>query len=220
MGRTTEWHYRKVFQDAGVLEGPADDLPAVEVLKAASRAVVAAAAAQQEISSVEPWRGQVVAMVERGAGARAIFDRLRVEHSDFASSESAVKRFCARLRRERGISLAHTEYLYRLLHDEVERREAQQLSQRPRRASWPSASTCSCVSGLKTLAIPAWQLLAPRVVNVRDHLHDWLVFRCSRLAGFDRSPRPRHVATSTTNQASGAWASEVVLELACTRISE
>jgi DNA replication protein DnaC len=33
-------------------------------------------------------------------------------------------------------ALAHTEYLYRLLHDEVERRDAKQLSQRLRRASF------------------------------------------------------------------------------------
>lgn len=33
-------------------------------------------------------------------------------------------------------SLAHTEYLYRLLHDEVERRESKQLSMRLRRASF------------------------------------------------------------------------------------
>jgi DNA replication protein DnaC len=32
--------------------------------------------------------------------------------------------------------LAHTEYLYRLLHDEVDRRESKQLSQRLRRASF------------------------------------------------------------------------------------
>jgi len=33
-------------------------------------------------------------------------------------------------------ALAHTEYLYRLLHDEVERRESKQLSLRLRRASF------------------------------------------------------------------------------------
>ena len=35
-------------------------------------------------------------------------------------------------------SLAHTEFLYRLLHDEVERRETKQLSMRMRRASFDS----------------------------------------------------------------------------------
>jgi transposase len=104
MGRTTEWHYRKAFQSAGVLHGPGDDLPAIEVLKSACRAVVTAAVAQREISSVEPWRDQVVTMVERGARARAIYDRLRIEDAAFACSESAVKRFCTRLRRERGIT--------------------------------------------------------------------------------------------------------------------
>ena len=34
--------------------------------------------------------------------------------------------------------LSHTEFLYRLLHDEVERRETKQLSMRMRRASFDS----------------------------------------------------------------------------------
>jgi len=41
--------------------------------------------------------------VERGAGPTAIFDRLRVEHSDFPGSLSAVKRLVLRLKRERGV---------------------------------------------------------------------------------------------------------------------
>lgn len=38
-------------------------------------------------------------------------------------------------------SLAHTEYLYRLLHDEVDRRESKQLTQRLRRAGFESAKS-------------------------------------------------------------------------------
>jgi len=46
----------------------------------------------------------VEAMHGRRAGAKAIFDRLRLEHPDFPGSLSAVKRMCARLSRERGIA--------------------------------------------------------------------------------------------------------------------
>ncbi|HEX5053041.1 MAG TPA: IS21 family transposase [Planctomycetota bacterium] len=45
-------------------------------------------------------------MVERGARPRAIRDCLRLSHPEFVCSESAVKRFVARLRRERGITAA------------------------------------------------------------------------------------------------------------------
>lgn len=107
MGRTTEGRYRKAFSDACVLVGPVDELPALEALQAAVRTVVAEAAARQEVSSVEPWRTEVSEMVERGAGARAIYDCLRLRHrEEFTCSESAVKRFCVRLHRELGISPA------------------------------------------------------------------------------------------------------------------
>jgi DNA replication protein DnaC len=37
--------------------------------------------------------------------------------------------------------LPHEEFLYRLLHDEVERRDARQLSMRLRRANFENAKT-------------------------------------------------------------------------------
>lgn len=106
MGRTTEYRYRKVLEAAGLLAGDPSDLPATEILKAATKAAVAQTTAQQEISSVEPWRALIVPMVERGAKPRSIRDCLRLQHPDFACSESAVKRFVARLLRERGITAA------------------------------------------------------------------------------------------------------------------
>ncbi len=106
MGRTTEWHYRQLLAKAGLLLGDPSDLPAVEIIKAAAKAAAGTAIAQQEISSVEPWREHIVPMVERGAGPRAIRDCLRLSHPKFTCSESAVKRFVARLRRERGITAA------------------------------------------------------------------------------------------------------------------
>ena len=103
MGRSTEQSYRKVLRDAGLLQGPVAELPTPEALKAATQGLFRKPVAQQEASKVEPWRAAVTAMVERGAGARAIRDCLRLAHPDFACSESAVKRFVTRLRHERGI---------------------------------------------------------------------------------------------------------------------
>lgn len=106
MGRTTEYRYRKLLETAGLLTGDPGDLPTTETLKAATTHASARSAAQQETSSVEPWRASIAPMVERGAQPRAIRDCLRLQHPDFACSESAVKRFVAKLRRERGIIAA------------------------------------------------------------------------------------------------------------------
>lgn len=106
MGRTTEWTYRQRLGAAGLLVGDANELPPLETIKAAATKVAAESNAKQEISTVEPWRAQIAPMFERGAGARAIRDCLKLQHSDFTCSESAVKRFVARLRKERGVTAA------------------------------------------------------------------------------------------------------------------
>lgn len=104
MGRTTEWHYRQVLEKAGLLAGDPADLPAVEVIKAAAGRAAQRSIAQQETSTVEPWRAHIEPMVKRGAKPRAIRDCLRLSHPEFACSESAVKRFVARLQREVGVT--------------------------------------------------------------------------------------------------------------------
>lgn len=104
MGRTTEWHYRQALGKAGLLTGDPADLPAVEVIKAVARGTAQRSSAQQEASTVEPWRAHIEPMVKRGAKPRAIRDCLRLSHPEFTCSESAVKRFVARLQREVGIT--------------------------------------------------------------------------------------------------------------------
>ena len=106
MGRTTEWRYREALAKAGLLAGEPGDLPPVELIKAATTTAASRSIARQEISTVEPWRAHVEPMVQRGAKPRAIFDCLRLSHSEFACSESAVKRFVARLQREVGVTAA------------------------------------------------------------------------------------------------------------------
>lgn len=104
MGRTTEWHYRQALTKAGLLVGEPTDLPAIEVIKAAASRTAARSIAQQETSTVEPWRSHIEPMVRRGAKPRAIRDCLRLSHPEFTCSESAVKRFVARLQRETGVA--------------------------------------------------------------------------------------------------------------------
>lgn len=104
MGRTTEWHYRQALAKADLLVGDPTDLPPVEVIKAAAKRSAERSIAQQEISTVEPWRAHIEPMVKRGAKPRGIRDCLRLSHPEFRCSESAVKRFVARLQREIGIT--------------------------------------------------------------------------------------------------------------------
>lgn len=103
MGRTTEWYYRQALDKAGLLAGDPGDLPALEVIKGAAKRPATKPIAEQELSTVEPWRALIEPMVKRGARPRAIRDLLRISHPEFTCSESAVKRFVARMRREVGI---------------------------------------------------------------------------------------------------------------------
>jgi transposase len=99
MSPNTERGYREGLAAAGLLEGPIDDLPALEVLKAALPAKVP----PQQVSSLEGWTGVVTQLVARGAQPRAIYDHLRTTDAAFAGSLSAVKRLVARLQREHGV---------------------------------------------------------------------------------------------------------------------
>lgn len=98
MSPNTERAYREGLAAAGLLEGPADDLPALEALKTALPAKVP----PQQVSSLEGWTGVVTQLVARGAQPRAIYDHLRTTDTAFAGSLSAVKRLVARLQREQG----------------------------------------------------------------------------------------------------------------------
>jgi len=104
MGRSTEQKYRKALAQAGLLEGDPQELPELHELKLAVGAGAndAATAPEHETSTVEPWRSQVVEMLERGAKPKAIYDCLRLSDADFTCGLSSVKRFCARLQKAGG----------------------------------------------------------------------------------------------------------------------
>lgn len=103
MSPNTERRYRLQLIEAGLLEGRAEDLPSREALRVACPIVESGAAPEHERSTVEAWGERIAQLWNSGAGPQAIRDRLRIDATDFNGSFSAVKRYCLRLRRERGI---------------------------------------------------------------------------------------------------------------------
>lgn len=104
MGPNVERKYRNAFEAEGLLDGPVDTLPALDALRAAvEKHFPAPKLPAQQTSTVEPHRADVEALLEKGLGPRAIFDRLRLEHAPFGGTYSSVKRFCRALRKAQGV---------------------------------------------------------------------------------------------------------------------
>lgn len=103
MSPNTERLYRAAFGAEGLLDGDALALPDTDTLKAAVHKHAPPKTAPQQQSSIEAWLEHVRALMKKGLGPRAIFDRLRLQHDDFAGSHQAVKRMVRRLRREQGV---------------------------------------------------------------------------------------------------------------------
>lgn len=102
MGRNTARRYLQALEAADLLDG--EDLPELADLKQVVNSQLPSLAPPQQQSSVEPWREAIAAMLERGAGPKAIYDRLRLEDADFVGSYDAVKRLCKRIGEARGPS--------------------------------------------------------------------------------------------------------------------
>lgn len=103
MSPNTERDYRRALRLAELLEGDADALPELEVLRAAIETHRPQLAPPQQRSSIERWREPIGALMKDGATPTAIYDRLRVEHEAFEGSLSAVKRLYASLRKAEGV---------------------------------------------------------------------------------------------------------------------
>lgn len=103
MSPNTERDYRRVLARHGVLTGDPAELPELELLKQLITAELPARPAPaQSISTLAPYRAEIEAMLERGAGPRAVFDALRLTPG-FACSLAATKRFCHRLKAAKGV---------------------------------------------------------------------------------------------------------------------
>ena len=99
----TERAYREALEREGLLAGPVEVLPELEVLKAAVLRAMPPATAPQNVSSIERYEPRIVELAKAGAGPKAIFDRLRLEEREFDGSFWAVRGVYRRWRKQRGV---------------------------------------------------------------------------------------------------------------------
>ncbi|MFU8805315.1 MAG: IS21 family transposase [Bradymonadaceae bacterium] len=102
MSPNTERKYRLALEAKGLLVGDPDELPSCEFLKNVMEEAMPPTSYPQQISSIEAFKEDISKMLTRGAGPKAIYDRLRLEREDFDAGLSAVKRMCIRIKKERG----------------------------------------------------------------------------------------------------------------------
>ena len=91
----TERFWRRKLAAAGLLDGPVDPLPDLELLDG----LVPQRRPRQQTSTVEAHEARIRQLRVGGAGPKAIYDRLRMDDPGFGGSYWAVKRLCARLDR-------------------------------------------------------------------------------------------------------------------------
>jgi transposase len=103
MSPNTERDYRQALEKEGLLEGVANDIAPLEVLRAAVERQLPVVAPPQMVSTAEPMRDKIVELAEKGLKARAIFDRLRLEDRTFSASYWAVRGVWRRWHKERGV---------------------------------------------------------------------------------------------------------------------
>jgi hypothetical protein len=77
MGPNTERDYRRALAAEQLLEGPVDELPELDVLKAAVERQLAKGLPAQMVSSVAEWEAKIIQLAEAGLTAQPIFDRLK-----------------------------------------------------------------------------------------------------------------------------------------------
>ena len=102
IGRNTVGGYLESLSKAELLDGPAEELPAVEVLRTAVEEYAPSKTAPQQTSTVEDWREPIARLREKGAGPKAIHDWLVLHEPGYEGSLSSIKRMCRRLDRDRG----------------------------------------------------------------------------------------------------------------------
>jgi len=79
MSPNTEREYRLALTAEGLLAGAVDDVPLLEVLRAAIERRMPSTAPPQMVSSVDALREKIVGLAEEGLKPLAIYDRLRLE---------------------------------------------------------------------------------------------------------------------------------------------
>lgn len=98
MSTRTENKYRSALREAGLLEGDADELPELALLKrAVEQHMPRPETPEQQRSSIERFAPIIEGKLKSGAGPKAIYDYLRNDVEGFDGSYDAVKRLCRRL---------------------------------------------------------------------------------------------------------------------------
>ena len=92
MGPNTERDYREALEAEGLLAGSVEELPELEVLRAAVERRLATPRQTQMTSSVSAWEPKILKLAEAGLTPQPIFDRLKLEQPDFHGGFYAVWR--------------------------------------------------------------------------------------------------------------------------------
>lgn len=105
MSPKTEMKYRKALLAAGLLTGPVDAVPTLEILKAAVLAKHPIPATRPVTTSLEAWVERIRSELfsAKPPGLKALWEKLRREEAGFGATYSALRRLAQRLRRERGV---------------------------------------------------------------------------------------------------------------------
>ena len=103
MGPNTEREYRRALDAKGLLHGPDDALPALDVLRAAVEEALPSKTPPQETSTVEAFADAIEEKWRNGSGPKAIWAALREELPGFTGSRWAVARLCRRLHRAQSV---------------------------------------------------------------------------------------------------------------------
>ncbi|HET9622712.1 MAG TPA: hypothetical protein VFP84_15170, partial [Kofleriaceae bacterium] len=103
MSPNTERSYREALKKAELLDGAAEDIPALEVLRTAVDAKLPVVAPPQMVSTAEVLRERIIELAKQGLKARAIYDRLRLEDAELTASFWAVRSVWRQWRKARGV---------------------------------------------------------------------------------------------------------------------
>ena len=106
MSPNTEREYRLALIEEGLLAGSVEDVPGIEVLRAAIERRLATTAPPQMVSSIESLRDKIEGFAEKGLKPQAIHDRLKLEDKDFTASFWAVRAVWRKWRKRRGVRAA------------------------------------------------------------------------------------------------------------------
>src|SRR3954471_21460868 len=101
MSPNTEREYRQALEKEGLLDGPAEDIAALEALKAAVQRQLPVVAPPQMVSTAEPLRDKIVELAEKASRRGRSSTGCGSRFPRFSASYWAVRGVWRRRRKER-----------------------------------------------------------------------------------------------------------------------